>query len=228
MNGKGVAYLALSAAIALGACSRSTSSQRQQAEVPANPVLELDVTPISAYEAQFRVSTNLPPPVTVVAGLDLADQKPDDVWIGYSEHVVLTGATTTFVLDAAKAEDPLPAASYEAGVSFYPRWGAEGNPAAKAFPELEAVQLVELQASGQTREAAVRRVELQKWVMLNINMNVPWDERFYVNKLGQYQKSKADLSRLHDAYYFPDADVTLLVNRLRGELTLWRLGRATQ
>lgn len=211
----------------MAACGGPSADGTRPAS-PTAPQFELAARPISDHRVEFRVDTNLPPPVTVMADLSLAGQKPDDVWIGYQEKVRLTGPSTTFVLDTAKSDKPLPNATYEATVSFYPLWGAEGNDAAKVFPDLEDIVEVDLLASGQSREGAVRKEELQKWVMLNINMNSPWDEGSYVSRLGHYRKSAATLSRLHDAYYFPAADMTLIVNRVRNEVTLWRVGRATE
>lgn len=224
------------ACVALGmlGCSPSASDEpreRLPAAPPAEPVeplFDVSATAISAHQVRFEVMTNIPPPIQVMAGVSLADQDDDDVYIGYTERVTLTEPTSAFVLDTSKASKPLPAATYEAEVSFYPRWGADGNAAAKSFPDMEDMELVELKASGASRTEAVRRRELQKWVMLNVTANVPWDEAAYVAQLGKYQKSQADLSRLHDAYYFPDADMTLIVNRLRNEISLWREGRESR
>ena len=66
------------------------------------------------------------------------------------------------------------------------------------------------------------------WVMENIIMNMPWDEKAMVEQLGQYEKSDSTLSHLHDAYFFPEADMTLIVNRFKHEITIWRSGRASR
>lgn len=196
--------------------------------LPANPRLTLKAEPISSNQVRFTIGTNLPLPVEVMAAISLANQKPEDTYIGHDERVTLTEPTTVLTLDASKTDKPLPSGRYEAEVSFYPRWGAERSPAARRAPQLNAVQTVTLRGSGITRATAELRNERQKWVMENVNMNSPWNEGTYVAKLGSYEKSRADLSRLHDAYYFPGADMTLIVNRLRGEVTIWRVGRASR
>ncbi|MDO9473068.1 MAG: hypothetical protein Q7J28_08425 [Caulobacter sp.] len=224
-----LAVLSLSAISACSPAAETAPKPEPEKQAPAEkPSLKVDAKPISPDEVEFEVTTNVPTPIQVMASVNLANQKPDDVWIGYSDKVTLTGPVTTFVLDTSKARQPLPNSSYEADVAFYPRWGAEGNEAAKGFPELSDTKVIELQGTGSTRSAAVRREELQKWVMLNVDMNTPWNEGEYVAKLGKHKKSKADLSHLHDAYYFPDADMTLIVNRLKGEVTIWRQGRQTR
>jgi hypothetical protein len=196
--------------------------------LPANPQLMLEAEPVSSNQVRFTIRTNLPLPVEVMAAVSLANQKPEDTYIGHDERATLAEPTTVFILDASKANKPLPKGRYEAEVSFYPRWGAEQSPAARGAPQLRAVQTVTLRGSGISRAEAELRNERQKWVMGNVNMNSPWDEGAYVARLGPYEKSPADLSRLHDAYYFPGADMTLIVNRLRGEVTIWRMGRASR
>ena len=197
-------------------------------EKPLNYNMTLDAKPISKTAVRFIVNTNLPLPVEVMADLNLAGQKDDDVWVGYQEKVFLTKPTTEFVLDTAKSDKPLPSAKYEAGVSFYPRWGAERNPDAKNAPNLSAADLVSLAPTELSAKEVTQKLERQRWVMGNTHMNMPWDEQSFVEKLGPYEKSRATLSHLHDAYYFPEADMTLIVNRLKGEMTIWRMGRATR
>lgn len=222
------------AALTLLGCSRGEQGpapvkQAPAAKTPAaKPEISLKATPISDHAVRFEVRTTLPLPVEVMADLNLAGQKPTDIWIGYQERITLTEPVSTFVLDTSKSDDILPSGDYEAGVAFYPRWGAAGNPAAAKAPELAATQTVTLTASGTSRAAAERKNVLQGWVMENVAMNTPWNEAQYVARLGRYQKRPSTMSHLHDAYYFPEADMTLIVNRLRNEITIWRLGNVTQ
>lgn len=199
-----------------------------QASLPANPQIALRAEPVSSNEVRFVVTTNLPLPVEVMASVSLAGQRPDATWIGHQQRVTLERPTTTFVLDTSAAQRPLPRGSYEAEISFYPRWGAARNSAAAAAPELNAVQAITLQGSGMARADAELRNERQRWVMENVVMHTPWNEASFVDRLGRYEKSQAELSHLHDAYYFPGADMTLIVNRLLGEVTIWRMGRASR
>ena len=64
--------------------------------------------------------------------------------------------------------------------------------------------------------------------MGNIGMNVPWNRENFEARLGPAQKGPSTMSRLHDAYYFPNADMTFLVNRLKNEVTVWRVGDVTE
>ncbi|MCD1589814.1 hypothetical protein K7H13_03430 [Qipengyuania citrea] len=196
---------------------------------PATAQLSVEAVPQGDTQVRFAVTTNLPTPVEVMAGVALAGQKPDDVFIGHTERVTLDGPRTEFVVDTSAAREPLPSGEYDAEVSFYPRWGAEnGNPAAKSAPELEATDRITLGGSGENRADAERRNELQRWVMGNIGMNVPWNRENFEARLGQARKGPSTMSHLHDAYYFPDADMTFLVNRLKNEVTIWRMGDVTE
>lgn len=232
------AVLALSGILCFGAlgCSAEpaqnqtapTSNVAAQQPLPATPEITLQVEAISDKDVRFTVTTNLPPPIEVMASVSLANQRPDATWIGHQQRVTLTQPTTTFVFDTSGAQRPLPTGEYEAEISFYPRWGAAGSPAAQRAPEITATQRVRLTGSGMSRADAELRNERQRWVMENVIMHTPWDERAFVARLGGYEKSQADLSHLHDAYYFPGADMTLVVNRLLGEVTIWRMGRASR
>ena len=191
--------------------------------------MSVEATPLDATHVKFVVTTNMPTPVEVMASIGLEGQKPDDVFIGTNEKVTLNGPRTEFVLDTSDARKPLPSGNYEAEVAFYPRWGADnGNPAAKSVPKLSTKARVELSGSGESRANAERRNELQRWVMSNVNMNVPWNRANYEAKLGKARKGPSTMSHLHDAYYFPDADMTFLVNRLKNEVTVWRMGDVTE
>lgn len=217
----------LAVALALVACSeRQTAPPPKQIVLPAIPQLDLTAETVSKDAVRFTVTTNLPTPFRVATAVNLAGQNDDDLYVGYSEFVTLTGQTNTFTLDTSKAKTPLPTGDYEAEVNFYPNW--KENVALKTVPKLTAMKPVALKGSGKSAEVAMLRNERQRWVMSTTHMNMPWDEQLYVDKLGPYEKSQADMSHLHDAYYFPDADITLIVNRLKNELTIWRLGRESR
>jgi len=63
--------------------------------------------------------------------------------------------------------------------------------------------------------------------MLNVDIGILWNESQFVAKLGKFSKSASDLN-LHDAYYFEDADMTIIVSRVKNTVALWRMGRATK
>ena len=231
----------LCVALALASCGQS---EPEDAALPVNPAaadvpaetpfipaaatLEVSARPLSETRVQFRVSTNIPPPIEVMAAVSFPDQADDSTYIGYNQRVRLTGLVTMFTLDLSRSSRALPRGRYDAEVHFYPRWGAAGNPAAQEAPELQASTQIVLEGSGQSRASAERRDELQQWVMSNLDMNTPWNENEFVARLGRYESTPSTMSRLHEALYFPDADMTLIVNRVRNEVTIWRMGRTVR
>ena len=196
------------------------------ATMPAKPFLSIEPKVLDAHRVQLTIGTNLPMPIKVATSIDLHGQKPDDTYIGYSEFVTLTGANTVAVLDTSKADKPLPAAEYDATVDFFPKWGAEGNDLAKGAPQLHAEKQFQLKASGGSAKDAVLLRDRQRWVMENVNAKSPWSKVTFERRLGKSEKGRSDLSHLHDAYYFPGADMTLLVNRLQNQVTTWKMGHA--
>ena len=212
---------------AIGAVApENSTSPASPAKMPEKPFLSIEPKVLDAHRVQLTIGTNLPMPIEVATSIALHGQKGSDTYIGYSEFVALTGASTVVVLDSSKADKPLPSADYDATVSFYPNWGAEGNAVAKNAPELHAKKEIKLTGSGGSIGDAELLNERQMWVMENVVMHMPWDKAAFERRLGKLEKGPSDLSHLHDAYYFPGADVTLLVNRSLHEVTTWRKGNA--
>lgn len=230
MSSIAVAVIATLAASLLGSCGQpdTTSTTPAKAALPVKPSMSVEAKVLNANRVEFTITTNLPTPIDVAASVELDGQKPDDPYIGYDEHVMLTGPVTKVVLDISKTNKPLPASAYEATVSFYPRWGAEKNPAAAGAPELHAMAKIQLTGSGGNAADAALKYKRQRWVMENVISNSPWDRATMAKQLGKPVKGPADLSPLHDAYYFPGADMTLIVNRLKNEVTIWRMGHETK
>ncbi|TCP92756.1 hypothetical protein C8J42_102532 [Sphingomonas sp. PP-CE-1A-559] len=219
----------------LAGCGKATDqvtenrSDLPSAALPAKPVLNVAPRALDKHRVEFTITTNMPLPIQVATSVDLVGQKGQDVYIGYQgEHVTLNKPSTVVILDTALADKPLPAADYEASVNFYPKWGAEGNALAASAPPLEAKVVFKLDGSGGTAKNATLLRERQKWVMLNVIARTPWDKADFERRLGKAEKRHSDMSHLHDAYYFPGADMTLIVNRLKNEVTVWRLGQETK
>ena len=72
--------------------------------MPAKPFLSIEPRVLDAHRVQLTIGTNLPMPIKVATSIDLHGQKGTDTYIGYSEFVTLTGATTVAVLDTSKAD----------------------------------------------------------------------------------------------------------------------------
>lgn len=194
--------------------------------MPDKPTLTLDARPLDANRVELTIGTNLPMPIKVSTSIDLQGQKDTDSYIGYSEFVELKGEKTVVVLDTSKDGKKLPAANYDAIVKFFPRWGAEGNPAASKVPELTAQKAIKLSGSGGTAANAALTNDRQRWVMETVVSGLPWSKAKFDAKLGKSERGRSDISHLHDAYYYPGADMTILVNRLKNEVTTFRKGNA--
>lgn len=222
-------------AAALNGCGQSTQPpagntvDRADQVLPAKPSLNVAARALDKHRVEFTITTNMPLPIQVATSVDLAGQKSKDVYIGYEgEHLTLTKPVTVTVLDTALAAKPLPNAEYEASVNFYPNWGAEGNALAATAPALEAKALIKLEGGGGTAKNFMLLEERQNWVMANVVAGTPWDQATFQKHLGRAEKRHSDLSQLHDAYYFPGADMTLIVNRLKNEVSVWRKGQETR
>ena len=201
-------------------------------EVPLHYTIDVSAKPVSDYMVEFTVNTNIPLPVEVMASIALKDQRPDETYIGNSERVRLTSSEQTFVIDSSQKnplQPKLPAGDYMAEVTFYPRWGAEnGNPKAKAVKEdISDSTEIRLAGSGESVSDAQARNESRNWVFENVIMGTPWDEQVFVQQLGKYEKITADRN-LHEGFYFPKVDMTMIVNTYKKEVSIWRIGRASK
>ncbi|MBS9718955.1 hypothetical protein ACFFUT_12510 [Pseudohalocynthiibacter aestuariivivens] len=187
----------------------------------------VEASPASAFTAELTVNTNIPLPIEVMASLSIKDQNPTDTYIGVSKRVTITSPVQTVILDGES--ENLPAGEYLAEVTFYPRWGAENGPSAarEIREEILGIAEIELTGSGESKGQADQRNVAQKWVIENVVVGTQWNESQFVKVLGEYAKSEADLN-LHDAYYFPQADMTIIVRRSNCTVAIWRMGKATR
>jgi hypothetical protein len=199
--------------------------------LPSNPSLGINAKLSKTGMVEVTVTTNLPTPLAAMVSLSLQGQKDHDTAIGTSQHVTLTGQTTTFSIKAVNNDDgmdgkALPKGDYDADVIVGPRW--DENKIIASLPKnLEAKRTIAL-FSGPARASVEHRNKLQTWVMENVPADAPWDESRFKAKLGSYQKSVSTRSPLVDAYYFPEADMTLIVSRVSRVVLIWRAGNATQ
>ena len=100
----------------------------------------IDVAPtvIGPSEVDVEIRSNIPGTIEVMLGLGLADQDPDDVFIGTSKRITIKNGRAT----ATISKPGLPSGKYEVEVSFYPRWGPQDSiaKAAGANSEIHALQ----------------------------------------------------------------------------------------
>lgn len=194
---------------------------------PIDYYISVQATPTSAYIVSLVVTTNIPLPVEVMAGVSATGQAPTDIFIGLSRRVTLTSPEQTLEIDGTS--ENLPSGEYTAEVTFYPRWGAEnGTEQAKAITEeIFGAADVTLNGSGESRGQADQRNIAQRWVMENVSVGTAWNESQFIQRMGQFEKSDSTLN-LHDAYFFPDTDMTIIVSRVNSTVATWRMGEATQ
>ena len=161
-----------------------------------------------------------------MAGLSLQGQADDDVWIGKNERVRLTNGRGVVTLDTSD----LPGGEYDAEASFYPRWGFQDSTsrATGISENLNASSTLALAGSGASATDVQFKENGQKWVMEHVVMGDPWQPTELTNRFGEYEELPVDRGNpeILKAYYFPRIDTTLIINTLKKEITVWRLGRA--
>ncbi|MBZ9715272.1 hypothetical protein [Deinococcus multiflagellatus] len=203
----------------------------------ATYTLKVKATAKSAYQVQADITTNLPDGASLSVNLGLANQKPSDAFIGTDFQTVLVkGGRASILIDGTKRVMPvgskLPAGTYDVEVSFYPNWEANRAVASRLGLQapLEAVTQVRLGASGQSVSAAQNKIELQRWVRLNVNSGDRWDSAYYVAKLGPYTPLQLESGnpRVLKMLYFPKIDMTFMVNVVKNEIVVWRSGKANR
>jgi len=174
---------------------------------------------------QVNVRTNIPGVIELMASISLADQAPDDVFIGKTERITVrdgSGQTTFDVSD-------LPQGEYEAEASFYPNWGFqdEQSKATGITEPIESKYPLTLDGSGESAESVSERNEGQRWVMENVTMGMTWNPTEWKQRFGDW-KEFATTSRNPDVitnYYFESIDMTIVVNTVKNEIVTWRTGR---
>lgn len=177
---------------------------------------------------KLDIETNIPGAIEVMAGVDLKGQAADDVYIGKSERVrIIDGKGSTSL-----TVDDLPSGEYEARVDFYPRWGFQDELSRSTgiSEDLEDSQDITLSGTGESAADAQERENSQKWVMANVISGYAWTETEWTERFGDYEELPIERfnPNIMHAYYFPELDMTIFVNRLKGEIAHWRVGKANQ
>lgn len=215
---------------------RSSPSVSESSQTPADDAAANELDPddytltvegevVKDGRVQVNVRTNIPGVIELMAGISLADQAPDDVFIGKTERITVregAGQTTFDVSD-------LPQGEYEAEASFYPEWGFqdERSEATGITDPIESRQPLSLDGSGESAESVAERNEGQRWVMENVTMGMTWKPTEWKQRFGDWEEFAAT-SRNPDVitnYYFESIDMTIVVNTLKDEIVTWRTGR---
>ena len=187
--------------------------------------IEAKVT--GASKLEVTIHTDIPLPVEMMASVTLKGLAPGDLYVGAQRRVRVDRTGQTIALDGTN--EKLPTGEYEVEVSFYPLWGAKkGNPKASQIPApIVGTASVRLRGTGESADAASAKKKAQLWVMENLWTGVKWNEQEVAQKLGAAEQiGKA--TRFRRIYYYPRSDITLIVNPYKGEITTWRIGRASK
>lgn len=176
-------------------------------------------------QVHLELRTNIPGTIELMASVSLADQAPDDTWIGKNERVRLVNGTGQATFDVSD----LPTGQYEVEASFYPRWGFqdEKSRSSGVNESLEHSHPISLKGSGESSELVAQRNEDQQWVIENVIMGSEWDPSFWINRFGEWEEFPVTTRNpdIISNYYFESLDMTLIVNTLKDEVVVWRIGR---
>lgn len=179
---------------------------------------------------EIEIETTIEGPIEIMTGVDLVGQALDDIYVGAGERITIAGGSTVASIPLVRGDGTaLPGGDYETVATFYPRWGAENAPAAtRAITDIiEANPVpVTLQGSGQTVDDTVARDEMQRWVMLNVVIGMSFDGVVLAERLGSPERMAVmNRTDIIVAWYYPEADMTIFQNMLKGEVVTWREGR---
>jgi hypothetical protein len=193
--------------------------------------LDLSAKPISAWEVEFDIKTNIPLPAELWVSVSLKNQKSDDIYKGFREVVTLRDTNQVIILDTKKSEILLPKGNYIAAVDFWPRWAERrGNKrVSKIKDNLHSEFEILLKGSGQSVDDIKKQDEMQMWVMENVWCGTTWDKNIFIGKLGKYidlTVTNKDPQNVK-VYYFPIADMTIFVEVYKGTVATWRMGKDT-
>lgn len=195
-------------------------------EVPTEHSLTVVPRVLESGHLSLSIRTDIPGTIEVMAGISLQGQADDDVWVGNSERVRIRDGEGAVTLSTSN----LPSGTYDAEVSFYPRWGFQDSKsrASGISEDIVTVATVELFGSGESTASRKVKDEGQKWVMENVTMGDPWRPAEWLARFGNFEKMVVDRGnpKILKAYYFATIDVTIIANELKGEISIWRLGRA--
>ena len=177
---------------------------------------------------EIAIRTDIATPFEVMAGVSLAGQKPQDVYIGNSLRQTISASEQVLKVPVLQNGEMLPSGDFLAEVSFYTRWGAKKAPAeTKALTDdIEVAVPFVLGGSGASSDDIARRENLQRWVMLNTGAGDKFNLKAFQAQLGASEETEgANAIGTVSAHYFPAADMTLFEDKVLGTLVTWKMGR---
>ena len=181
---------------------------------------------------EITVETDIAGPIEVMAGVDLLDQKPDDVFIGASERMRIDRSPQSLTIPIMEQDGGLiPAGDYEATVSFYPWWGADDAPAETQAltDQVDATLPMSIKGSGDVAsEVQVSRnayARARDYVM-NIEVGQPFNGTELADRLGAPERLEVtNRTSAIVGWYYEIPDMTVFQNTNNGEVVTWRDGR---
>ena len=177
----------------------------------------------------FHLETDMDVPFEVMASINLAGQKDEDVWIGNSQRIAVKSKSQSFSIPAVQKGTPLPNGDYICEVNFYPRWGAKNSPQAtkSITKEVQGTLAIKLNGSKTSAADVAKRNDLQRWVMLNTHMGQKFSLSSFEKKLGRSEQfTVTNRNGIIVGHYFPIADMSIYENTLKGTLVTWKIGKS--
>ena len=204
------------------------------AEVAVSPAppdggYTITVSPSTAAGGVVRlvITTNIPGSIEVMAGLSLHGQKEDDPWVGKNEKLRISNGQAELLIDASD----LPKGKYDAEVDFYPLWGFQDSISKSTGidEQVSGTAPIEITGTGGSSADLVAVKSGQRWVMENTTSGEPWHSRTWTQKFGKPEEVEVvGLNpNVIKAYYYSKIDTTVFVNELKGTISHYRLGRAS-
>lgn len=176
-------------------------------------------------QVNFKLWTNIPGTIELMASINLHEQAPEDVWIGKNSRVRLINGIGQASFDITD----LPNGQYEALVTFYPRWGFqdEDSRLSGVSDNLTHSQLISVTGTGESAELVLKRKNNQAWIMSNIYGGSKWNSIDFKNRFGEWIELPVTTRNpnIISNYYFESLDMTLTVNTQKNEVVTYNLGR---
>lgn len=205
--------------------SSNAAEEEKISHPPQGYSVSVQSQKLDGNRVRLELSTNIPGTIELMAGISLSGQEPDDTWIGKNERVRLVDGTGQAIFDVSD----LPAGEYNVEATFYPQWGFQDDESRSSGvdEQLENKHPISLAGSGESAERAGKRNEGQKWVMENVAMGTEWEPSFWRNRFGEWEEFPVTTRNpdIISNYYFETLDMTLVINTLKNEIVVWRMGR---
>lgn len=190
--------------------------------------LTIDAENQENNSVKINISSNVPGTIEVSVSLDLANQKDDDPYVGDSKKVVISNKTASVILND---KGDLPSGKYNASVTLYPLWGYkdELSQKYKLDKELSTSKAVTVKGKESAKSYLFKKSS-QKWVMENVISGYKWKNAFWTRKFGSYEEIQVTKlnPKIIKGYYFKKIDMTIFVNILKNEVSLYREGKVSE